>query len=186
MTISDVGLLVLRLGIGLIFFAHGAQKAFGWWGGPGPKGWHSAIRGMGFAPAELFAWASMGAEVVGGMLLAFGLLTPLAASVLIARTVVIVFHAHWAKGFFNKGGGYEFPLALGVGSLALGLTGPGAVSVDQLLGIDWTAAVRVALVVVGLVMGAVSLMVPRLAAAPREREAPAGQPRTLRRNLRRT
>jgi putative oxidoreductase len=169
MTLSDFALLILRLGIGLTFAAHGAQKAFGWWGGPGPDRWRGAIQGMGFTPAPLFAVASIVAELVGGIALAIGLATPAAAALLIAQSVVIIFHAHWSKGFFNQGGGYEFPLSLAVGAVAIGLLGPGSMSVDGAAGIDWSATVRIGFVLVGLVAGAVGLAVPRVATRAAER-----------------
>ncbi len=60
---ADLGLLVLRVAIGLIFAAHGAQKAFGWWGGPGYAGWTGALRHMGMRPAPLWARSAPGARL---------------------------------------------------------------------------------------------------------------------------
>src|SRR4051812_22009359 len=96
----DLGILVLRLAIGLTFAAHGAQKAFGWWRGPGPANWMKAVHGMGYHPPALFAAASIGAELVAGLMLALGLLTPVAAAVLVAQSIVISVQAHLPKGFF--------------------------------------------------------------------------------------
>lgn len=79
----DAGLLVLRVVIGLTFAAHGAQKAFGWWCGRGWDRWRGAMFAMGFHPAPLFAVISIGAEIVGGLRLALGLLTQLAAAILV-------------------------------------------------------------------------------------------------------
>src|SRR5690242_20930358 len=87
---SDLGLLVLRLVVGLTFAAHGAQKAFGWWHGPGWIGWQNAIGRMGFRPISLFAVLSIAAELVGGLGVAFGIVTPFAAAILVAQSVVIV------------------------------------------------------------------------------------------------
>src|SRR6188508_2705916 len=86
----DLSLLILQLGVGLTFAAHGAQKVFGWWGGPGLAGWEGAMAHMGFRPARLFALVSAGAELVGGLMLAVGFLTPFVAAVLVAQTVVII------------------------------------------------------------------------------------------------
>src|SRR4051812_34567908 len=165
MSTFDAAVLLLRLGVGLTFAAHGAQKAFGWWGGPGRERWRGAIAGMGFRPVALFAYASILAELVAGLLLAAGLLTPVAAAVLIAQSVVILLHVHWPKGFWNGKGGVEFPLTLLVGAAAIALLGAGAVSVDALIGLAPAATVRVALVVLGIVAGFASLAVPRVASS---------------------
>jgi len=165
MSTFDAAVLLLRLGVGLTFAAHGAQKAFGWWGGPGRERWRGAIAGMGFRPVALFAYASILAELVAGLLLAAGLLTPVAAAVLIAQSVVILLHVHWPKGFWNGQGGVEFPLTLLVGAAAIALLGAGAVSVDALIGLAPAATVRVALVVLGIVAGFASLAVPRVASS---------------------
>lgn len=160
MDASDLGLLVLRLVVGLTFAAHGAQKAFGWWNGPGWIGWQNAIGRMGFRPVALFAVLSVGAELVGGLFLALGVVTPLAAAVLLAQTVVIVVKVHAPSGFWNKASGVEFPLALGAGALALGLTGPGAASFDALEGLSSTDSVRVVLAIAGVLCGAIALALP--------------------------
>src|SRR2546423_11443202 len=121
MSIGDVGLLLLRVGVGLTFAAHGAQKAFGWWGGPGAQAWQGAVQRMGFQPPQLFAWLAIAVELVGGILLALGFLTPFAAAALVAQSMVIIAQAHLTNGFFNTQGGVEVPLALGLVALALTL-----------------------------------------------------------------
>jgi putative oxidoreductase len=160
----DLALLVLRLGVGLTFAAHGAQKIFGWWGGPGLSGWKGAVARMGFRPVTLFTSVSALAEFVGGLFLAAGLLTPLAGAVLVGQSVVIIGHVHWPKGFFNTRGGYEFPLVLAVGATALILIGAGAWSVDAAIGFGLDANLRVALIALGIIGGLISLAVPRLSA----------------------
>jgi putative oxidoreductase len=162
MEMIDAALLVLRVGVGLVFAAHGAQKLFGWWNGPGMTGWQAAMAHMGYRPAALFAWVSALIEFGGGLLLAIGFLTPLAAAVLIAQAVVIVGAAHWRNGFFSTAGGFEFPLTLGIGAAAILLAGPGAFSVDAALGIAVAPDVRILLGILGLAGGLVTLAVPRL------------------------
>jgi putative oxidoreductase len=149
----DAGLLLLRLAIGLTFAAHGAQKAFGWWGGPGWDGWRGAMLGMGFKPPTLFATLSTGAELVGGLCLALGLLTPLAAALLTAHSVVIILKVHVPNGFWNARQGVEYPLVLGVSAVAIELTGPGLVSLDSAAGFALPAAIRVILVLAGVAAG---------------------------------
>jgi putative oxidoreductase len=160
----DLSLLILQLGVGLTFAAHGAQKAFGWWGGPGLAGWEGAMQHMGFRPARLFALVSAGAELVGGLLLAFGFLTPLVAAILLAQTVVIIGQVHWSHGFFNSKSGIEFPLLLGVGAAAVGLGGPSAVSIDAALGLALEPAVTGLILALGILAGFATLAIPRISA----------------------
>jgi putative oxidoreductase len=160
----DVALLILRIGVGLTFAAHGAQKFFGWWGGPGFENWQGAMAHMGFRPARLFALVSAGVELVGGLLLAVGFLTPFVAAVLLAQTVVIIGQVHWANGFFNQKSGIEFPLLLGIGAAAVGLGGPSAVSVDAALGLALEPAATVVLLALGVLAGLATLAIPRLTA----------------------
>jgi putative oxidoreductase len=167
----DTALLLLRLGVGLTFAAHGAQKVFGWWGGPGLEGWRGAMGKMGYRPEGLFAGLSALIELGGGLLLAFGLLTPLAGAALIAQSVVIIGQVHWANGFFNGKGGYEFPLTLLLGSAAVVLLGAGGWSLDAAFGFGLDSTVRTVLVILGLVGGLAALAVPRVTA---DRTAPQG------------
>src|SRR5438552_18500397 len=101
MTTFDLALLILRLAVGLTFAAHGAQKAFGWWQGPGPARWLKAVHSMGFHPPALFAAAAILTELVAGLALALGFVTPLAAAVLVAQAIVITLTAHLANGVFS-------------------------------------------------------------------------------------
>ena len=161
MDTNDLSLFILQLGIGLTFAAHGAQKVFGWWGGPGLAGWEGAMEHMAFRPARLFALASAFVELGAGLLLAAGLLTPFVAAALVAQAVVIVVHVHWRNGFFNARSGIEFPLLLGLGAGALGLAGS-AVGVDALVGFAVGPSARLAIVLGGVGAGLVALAVPRL------------------------
>src|SRR5262249_10483796 len=145
------------------------QKAFGWWNGPGWVGWQNAVGRMGFRPVELFAALSTGAELVGGLLLVAGLLTPLAAAMLIAESTVIIVKAHVPNGFWNRESGVEFPLLLGVGALAVALIGPGAISLDNLGGLGATDQVRVVLAIAGLLAGALTLALPPAAPTSTDR-----------------
>jgi putative oxidoreductase len=152
----DAGLAALRITIGLIFAAHGAQKAFGWWKGPGYAGWTGAIGKMGFRPAALWAFVSVVAELGAGLLLALGLLTPLAAAGLVGQGIVIIARVHWANGFWSSNRGYEFPLALLGGSLSIALTGPGAWSLDDRLpvGLLYEPIVRWGVLLVAMAVAA--------------------------------
>ena len=160
MDAQDFGLLIIRIVIGLTMAAHGAQKAFGWWSGPGPDGWTGAMTHMGFRPAAGWAAVSTGAELVGGLMLAVGFATPLAVAILTAQLIVIIFQVHWANGFFNTKGGIEFPLVLLAGVIGIALTGPGSISVDALLELAYGLDLRLALVGLGVVAAVFALRVP--------------------------
>src|SRR3954465_15724555 len=164
MTPIDLSLLILQLGVGLTFAAHGAQKAFGWWGGPGLAGWGGAMQHMGFRPARVLAVAPAGVELVGGLMLAVGFLTPFVAAIVVAQTVVIIGQVHWSNGFFASKAGVEFPLLLGIGAVAIGLGGPSAISVDAALGLALQPAVTGLILALGVLAGFVAPPIPRLAA----------------------
>lgn len=152
----DVALLILRLIVGLYLAAHGAQKLFGWFNGPGLKGAEGFIGGMlGFRPASFWAPALAIAETGGGLLFVLGFLSPLGALGIIASQLTATMIVHWAKGPFNTEGGYEQTLTnLGV-AVAVALAGPGRYSVDRLFGISlpaWVAIVLTILTLLGVVV----------------------------------
>lgn len=131
----DIGLLVLRVVLGVIFAAHGAQKLFGSFGGPGLEGTAGFHGQLGIKPPYLMAVLAGLAEFAGGILIAVGFLTPLAAVALILTMAVAVFTVHLKNGFFSMNGGYEFNLALAGMALTLLITGAGTLSLDAVLGI---------------------------------------------------
>jgi putative oxidoreductase len=133
----DVGLLVLRVVLGVIFAAHGAQKLFGAFGGPGLKGTAGFHEQLGIRPPFAMAVLAGLAEFVGGILVAVGFLAPLAAIALIVTMAVAVFAVHLKNGFFSMNGGYEFNLALAGMALTVLIAGAGAFSLDGVLGILW-------------------------------------------------
>jgi putative oxidoreductase len=167
----DLAFFILQVTVGLTFAAHGAQKLFGWWGGPGLVGWAGAMEHMGFRPAPLFAWLSALVEFVGGLMLAVGVLTPFVAAALVAQAVVIIGRAHWTNGFFNQHSGIEFPLLLAAGAAAVGIAGPSAISVDARLGFVVDPSIRIALVIAGFVVGLLVLTIPRIASQTRPTNA---------------
>lgn len=128
-----VGILILRLVIGLTLAAHGAQKLFGWFGGPGIKGWAGAMSRMRIRPVTPWAWASALAEFLGGIGLAIGFLTPLPSFAIAGAMLVAIALVHWPKGFFNTKGGFEFNLSILGAVAAVALIGPGPISLDAVL-----------------------------------------------------
>ena len=131
----DVGMMILRLVVGATMAAHGAQKLFGWFGGPGISGTLGFVKQLRFRPVKAQALLGAGSEFGGGLLLALGLLTPLGAAAVIGTMVAAIASVHWPKGFFNSNGGFEFNLTLIAAALALAFAGPGLYSVDSALGL---------------------------------------------------
>lgn len=131
---SDAGLapLVLRLPLGLILAAHGAQKLFGWFGGYGLEGTGQWMASVGFEPGYLMALLAGSAEFFGGLALVLGLLTRPAAA-LTAFTMAVAMTVHLGNGLFVSNNGYEFALILLAASLSLALQGGGRYSVDAIL-----------------------------------------------------
>lgn len=147
--LASAGFLILRLALGGIFFAHGAQKLFGWFGGRGLAGHTGFLESLGVKPARLMALVSTFGELFGGLGLLFGFLTPIAAAGPIGSMAVAIVKVHWRNGFFNHGGGIEYPLLNAVAAFVVGLSGPGRFSIDAALGLrlpePWTYVVVLAL-----------------------------------------
>jgi putative oxidoreductase len=152
------GLLLLRLVVGGTMFAHGAQKLFGWFGGGGIRGTAGFFgSNLGFrAPLAMATLA--GLAEAGGLLLAAGFLTPLAALGIAVVMLTAIAAVHWSKGFFNTNGGFEFNLTLLTAAVALAATGPGRFAVDRAIGWDdnisgawWALGVAVAAAAIALV-----------------------------------
>ena len=125
---SDITILILRLAIGVIFLAHGAQAAFGLFGGPHISGFAEMLSGMGFKPALLWAYIGAYTEVIAGACLVFGLMTQGAALFLIIFMLVATVKVHLAKGFFIQSGGFEYNFLIICVCAVLMITGPGKYS----------------------------------------------------------
>jgi putative oxidoreductase len=126
--------LPIRLALGVIFIAHGAQKVLGVWGGPGWTKFTAASAPFGFMrPAWLWMGMAAIAELVGGLLVLLGLLTRAGAFFLAITMLVAMFGVHWSGGFFLSNRGIEYTVALLGMSLALLMAGGGRLSVDERL-----------------------------------------------------
>lgn len=123
------GPLILRLAVGAVFFAHGAQKLFGWFGGPGIAGTAGFFGQIGLAPAVFWAWLVALVEFFGGIALILGLVTSVAAVLLAINMAVAFFAVHLRNGFFLPG--VEYALVLFAASVALALSGPGKWGLDD-------------------------------------------------------
>lgn len=133
----DVALLALRLVVGVLFSGHGAQKLFGWFGGHGPRGTGGFFESLGFRPGLPFALLAGASELTGGLLLAAGLFVPAAALLFAGVMTSAIAAVHWRKGIWNQNGGIEFPLVVATVAFSVAALGPGRLSLDAALGIDW-------------------------------------------------
>ncbi|MGW7049847.1 DoxX family protein [Streptomyces avermitilis] len=127
---ADAGILLLRLAVGLLLAGHGAQKLFGIFGGPGLSATGKGFADMGYRPGDFFAGLAGASEFLGGLGLAVGLLTPLAAAAVVG--VMINAMATTApNGLWAEKGGLEYPLCLAVAAIAIAAVGPGLLSLDR-------------------------------------------------------
>lgn len=129
----DIGLLAMRVGLGGVLFAHGAQKLFGWFGGQGLDATAGGMEQMGFEPGRQSAVAAGLGEAGGGALLVLGLATP-AAGAAAAGAMAAAVAVHAPGGFFAASGGFEYPAFLGYSAVCVGIAGAGRYSVDHVTG----------------------------------------------------
>ncbi|WP_330459011.1 DoxX family protein [Streptomyces sp. NBC_00820] len=128
---ADCGLLLIRLTIGLLMAAHGAQKLFGLFGGPGLTATGKGFEALGFRPGKVFAVIGGGSEFLGGLGLALGLLTPLAAAALIGVMINAMATVTGAHGLWDQDGGVEYSVCITVVALAIAAIGPGRLALDR-------------------------------------------------------
>lgn len=168
----DLALLILRVVVGLYLAAHGAQKLFGWFGGPGLKGTEGFLGGMlRFRAVGLWAPALAFAEFGGGLLTAVGLLWPFGPIAIAASQITATFVVHWAKGPWNTEGGYELTLTNLAIAVALAIAGAGGFSIDRLLGLSIPVWLSV-------VVGLVALLGVLVSIGTRRVDGPQTRPQT--------
>ena len=163
---TSIGLLLLRAVLGLTLAAHGAQKLFGSFGGPGLKGAAVVMEQLGFTPGRRNALVAGLLEFGGGLLLLLGAATPAAAAVSFSIMIVAGVSAHFKGGFFLQNHGYEYTLVLGLAALSLAFTGPGQLSVDSLLGVDFAGPLMGVAALLAGIAGAVLQLAMRRTATP--------------------
>ena len=136
---TDLALLVMRVAVGGVIAMHGFMK-LGWVGkGGSPAGTAGFFDNyLGLKPGRLWAWVAIFAEGLGGALMALGLFGPFPAIAVAADLTVVTIVAHVPKGFWVGNGGWEFPLPLAAGALAVALIGNGAYSLDRMLGLTYS------------------------------------------------
>jgi putative oxidoreductase len=132
---QNLGLLVLRVGLGVVLGAHALQKLFGWWGGQGVAGLKNSLSDAGYQHADILAYVSAGGELVAAALLVLGLFTPVAAAGALAflingllATLSAKPHSHTFSFFLPEG--HEYQITLIVLAVAVILSGPGRYGLD--------------------------------------------------------
>ncbi|MFJ8022437.1 DoxX family protein [Streptomyces sp. NPDC096311] len=129
---SDCGLLLIRLTFGLLMAGHGAQKLFGILGGDGLTATGKGFAALGYRPGKVYAVMGGGCEFLGGIGLALGLFTPLAAAALIGVMVNAMATVTGAHGLWDTQGGVEYRVCITVTALAVAAIGPGMLAVDRI------------------------------------------------------
>ena len=159
-------LLIVRLVVGTLMAAHGAQKLFGWFGGGGLAATANAFDGLGFRPGRPFAALAASTELASGALVMLGLLGPVGPALMLSVMIVAAVSVHWPHGLFASTNGIELALLYAAAALGLAFTGPGYFSLDAALGLTplWTWPLAVCAVAVGAVGGVANLTVRRPAA----------------------
>jgi putative oxidoreductase len=131
--LTALGLLLIRVVVGLTFVGHGAQKLFGSFGGHGIEGTAGFFESIGLKPGRTRVVAAGVAELVGGLLFALGFLTPLAALAIIGTMLIAIVKVHGPNGYWATQNGYELNLIILVIALGVALTGAGSYSLDAIL-----------------------------------------------------
>jgi len=158
-TAVDAGLLVLRLGVGVTFALHGFQKLFGWFGGGGPRATAKWFASLGFGDGRAATVVAGASEIVGGLGLALGLFTPLAAAALAGTMTTAALVNNAEHGFWSVAKGWELNGYLIVVAAAVAIAGPGALSLDawldlpSRLGVLTDGSVGLAAVALGILGG---------------------------------
>jgi putative oxidoreductase len=153
----NVGLLIIRIAVGVLLVGHGTQKLFGWFGGHGIAGTGQFFESLGYRPGPPMALLAGAGEAAGG-LLALGLLTPLASAAVVGVLFNAIMAVHRGKGPWAMEGGWELPFTYAAVAAAIAFTGPGRFSLDAAIGWHiWGDAWGVGATVVGVAAGMITL-----------------------------
>jgi putative oxidoreductase len=142
----DLGMLLVRLALGPMLFVHGLNKLAGAGGIQGTTRWFD---GLGLRPARLHARLAAATELGAGVFVTVGLFTGLASTAFVGLMAVATLTDHRGKGYFIFRGGWEYTLLIGTVAVGLAAAGPGAWSLDALLGLDLAGALWAGVAVVG-------------------------------------
>lgn len=135
-TLGDVAVLAARLALGGTIAAHGAQKMFGAFGGPGPEKASQMMHSLGLRPGERHATMASATEMTAGALISLGLGGPIGPAMLTSVMLVAIETVHKPKGYWNSDGGYEMNVMYLSLALLLANRGYGSLSLDGLIGIS--------------------------------------------------
>ncbi|MCX5678858.1 MAG: DoxX family protein [Candidatus Omnitrophica bacterium] len=127
--LSDIAILLLRIGIGVIFIGHGMQKTFGAFGGQGVQGLVGMVQSLGFNPPIVWAWILALSELSGGIFTLLGVLPRVGAALISISMIVAIVKVHGPKGLFAAQGGFEYPFLILMVTLSLVITGAGKFSI---------------------------------------------------------
>ncbi|AWX99703.1 DoxD-like family protein [Marinomonas primoryensis] len=130
-TTSGLASTILRIPVGLILMAHGAQKLFGAFGGYGLEGTGQWMASIGLEPGYLMALLAGSAEFFGGLALVIGLLVRPASAVIAFTMLMAIFSVHISNGLFMANNGYEYALTLLIVAVSLVFSGAGSFSIDK-------------------------------------------------------
>jgi putative oxidoreductase len=156
----NAAMLILRVTVGGLLAGHGAQKLFGWFGGPGPEGTARWLESVGLKPGERWAPIAGLSELGGGLLTALGLLHPLGPVAVLAVMSMAALTAHRGKPIWVTSGGAELPLTNIAAALMIAFAGPGRYSIDAMTGLRLPGSVVAATVLAaagGVVAGTAGL-----------------------------
>ncbi|MFD2618670.1 DoxX family protein [Terrilactibacillus laevilacticus] len=128
-----LGLLIIRIVLGLTFVGHGAQKLFGWFGGYGIKGTGGYFSSIGMKHGTFMAIMAGLSELIGGLLFTVGFLTPLAALLIVITMLVAIEKVHNKNGFWVTSGGYEYNLLIIAVAVGVAVMGPGIYAIDPMI-----------------------------------------------------
>ncbi|WP_404328546.1 DoxX family protein [Mesobacillus maritimus] len=129
----NIGILLIRLVIGILFIGHGAQKLFGWFGGHGLQGTGGWFDSIGIKPGVTMALVAGLVELVGGVMFAVGFLTPLAGIMIAGTMIISIVKVHGSNGLWAQANGYEYNLTLLAVAIGIALIGPGQYALDSFL-----------------------------------------------------
>lgn len=160
---KNIGLLVMRLVVGSLLAAHGAQKLFGWFSGPGLQGTAGMMEKLGVRPGRIWGPVAGLGEFMGGTLTVLGFLWPVGPLNIMAAMAVAIRKVHWKLPIFAGQGGAELPLTNFAAAGLLAILGPGRYSLDRRLGMRMPVSLRIGAVIVTAVTTYAALRRPEVA-----------------------